>query len=178
MVAIAKVCQGKLGAKSEASSVVFAATIVAFSPTFASNRLALVIGNDAYEHIAPLDKAKSDARAYAAMLRERGFAVREGYDLSFVQTNAAVAGFVASITPGDTAVFVYSGHGWSDGAQNYLVSVDAPASASEDELAGETTPIRNGTNGVLDRIERKGARLRLAIIDACRDNPFTPPPNV
>ncbi len=59
-------------------------------------------------------------------------------------------------------------------ARNYLVSVDAPASASEDELAGVTTPIRNGVTGVLDRLERTGAQLRVALIDACRDNPFRP----
>ena len=145
------------------------------APALAENRVALVIGNDAYMHIASLEKAKSDAKAYAEALREKGFSVREGYDLNFVQLNAAVASFAASIAPGDTAVFVYSGHGWSDGTQNYLVSIDAPASASEDELAGVTTPIRNGVNGVLDRIERKGATLRVAIIDACRDNPFAPP---
>ena len=102
--------------------------------------------------------------------------MREGYDLTRAKFNAAIASFVASIEPGDTAVFVYSGHGWSDGTQNYLIGVDAPRQASEDELAGETIPIRNGVDGVLDRIERKGAALRVAIIDACRDNPFTPSP--
>ena len=125
------------------------------APALAENRVALVIGNDAYMHIASLEKAKSDAKAYAEALREKGFSVREGYDLNFVQLNAAVASFAASIAPGDTAVFVYSGHGWSDGTQNYLVSIDAPASASEDELAGVTTPIRNGVNGVLDRISAR-----------------------
>jgi simple sugar transport system substrate-binding protein len=157
-------------------SLVLVATCVALAPALAENRVALVIGDDAYQHIAPLEKARADAKAYSKALRDKGFRVREGYDLSFIQLNGAIAGFVESIQPGDTAVFVYSGHGWSDGTQNYLVSVDAPASASEDELAGETTPIRNGVNGVLDRIERKGAGLRVAIIDACRDNPFTPPP--
>jgi hypothetical protein len=157
-------------------AAVLAATLAGCAPAVAENRLALVIGDDAYQHIAPLEKAKADAKAYAEALRDKGFRVREGYDLSFMQLNGAIASFVDSIQPGDTAVFVYSGHGWSDGTQNYLVSVDAPASASEDELAGETTPIRNGVNGVLDRIERKGAGLRVAIIDACRDNPFTPPP--
>ena len=148
--------------------------LTALASARAENRLALVVGNDAYEHVATLQKAKVDAKGYADVLRAKGFNVREGYDLTFVQLNAMIAGFVASIQPGDTAVFIYSGHGWSDGSQNYLVSVDAPASASEDELAGVTTPIRNGVAGVLDRIERKGAQLRVAIIDACRDNPFRP----
>ena len=41
---------------------------------------------------------------------------------------------------------------------------------------GFRLPISNGANGVLDDIERKGAELKVAIIDACRDNPFPPPP--
>ena len=150
------------------------AWVCCVSSALAENRLALVIGNDAYQNIEPLQKARADARAYATVLRDKGFAVQEGYDLSYGGFNQAVAHFVAAIQPGDTAVFVYSGHGWSDGSQNYLVSIDAPASASEDELAGATIPIRNGVTGVLDRIERKGANLRVAILDACRDNPFRP----
>ena len=145
------------------------------APALAENKLALVVGNDGYQNIAPLEKARADGAAYAAALREKGFVVEEGYDLTYARMNAAISTFVSGIQPGDTAVFVYSGHGWSDGTQNYLVSIDAPASASEDELAGVTTPVRNGVTGVLDRIERRGAGLRVAIIDACRDNPFRPP---
>ena len=56
---------------------------------------------------------------------------------------AAVGEFVEKIEPGDTAVFVYSGHGWSDGAHNYLVGVDAPERASQERLAG--FPCRSAT---------------------------------
>ena len=154
-------------------ALVAAAALVLAAPAYA-NRIALVVGNDDYQSIEKLQKARADAKAYADALREKGFDVREGYDLSRAKFNAAIAGFVAAIEPGDMAVFVYSGHGWSDGTQNYLIGVDAPKQASEDELAGETIPIRNGADGVLDRIERKGATLRVVIIDACRDNPFTP----
>ena len=89
---------------------------------------------------------------------------------------AAVGEFVEKIEPGDTAVFVYSGHGWSDGAHNYLLGVDAPDRAGQERLSRLSLPIRNGATGVLDDFERKGAALKVAIIDACRDNPFQPPP--
>lgn len=141
----------------------------------AENRLALVVGNDAYQNIAPLEKASADANAYADALRQQGYAVREHADLTFVQFNAALARFIEQIQPGDKAVFVYSGHGWSDGATNYMVGVDAPASAGQDELAGITIPLQNGVTGVLDKMEKRGAQLRVAIIDACRNNPFKPP---
>ena len=142
----------------------------------AENRLALVIGNDAYQHIDALRKARADAKSYADLLREKGFSVEDRYDLGFDDMEAAVGEFVEKIEPGDTAVFVYSGHGWSDGAHNYLVGVDAPERASQERLTRLSLPIRNGATGVLDDFERKGAGLKVAIIDACRDNPFQPPP--
>jgi uncharacterized caspase-like protein len=142
----------------------------------AEKRLALVIGNDAYQHIDALQKARADAKSYAALLREKGFSVEDRYDLGFIDMQGAIGEFVEKIAPGDTAVFVYSGHGWSDGAHNYLVGVDAPDRASQDVLTRLSLPIRNGLTGVLDDFERKGAALKVAIIDACRDNPFQPPP--
>src|SRR5271170_5120739 len=156
----------------------FAACWILFclaSSALAENRLALVIGNDSYKHIGVLQKAKADAQAYAQLLRDKGFKVREGYDLGLLDMQGAVAAFVEKIQPGDTVVFVYSGHGWSDGSTNYVVGVDAPDFASQEFLARVSLPIRNGFNGVLDDLARKGARLKVAIIDACRDNPFHPP---
>ena len=145
------------------------------APALAENRLALVIGNDDYQHIDKLLKAKADAKSYAGLLREKGFSVEDRYDLGFNDMEAAVGEFVEKIEPGDTAVFVYSGHGWSDGAHNYLLGVDAPTRVSQDILTQLSLPIRNGANGVFDVFERKGAGLKVAIIDACRDNPFLPP---
>src|ERR1700683_4946576 len=92
----------------------------------AEQRLALVIGNDSYQHIDRLQKARADAKSYADLLREKGFSVEDRYDLGFDDMEAAVGEFVERIEPGDTAVFVYSGHGWSDGAHNYLLGVDVP----------------------------------------------------
>ena len=156
----------------------FAACWILFclaSSALAENRLALVIGNDSYKHIDVLQKAKADAQAYAQLLRDKGFKVQEGYDLGFLDLQGAVAQFVEKIQPGDTVVFVYAGHGWSDGSTNYVVGVDAPSSSTQEFLTRVSLPIRNGANGVLDDLTRKGAALKVAIIDACRDNPFHPP---
>ena len=144
------------------------------APAFAEKKIALVVGNGNYFKIERLQKSHADAHAYATVLREKGFLVLEGYDLTFAGLNAAVDRFARSVGSGDMAVFVYSGHGWSDGAQNYLLSIDAPASMGGDALPRLSTPIRNGANGILDRIERGGASLRVAIIDSCSDNPFPP----
>ena len=125
---------------------------------FAEKKLALVIGNDSYQHIDALRKARADAKSYADLLREKGFSVEDRYDLGFDDMEAAVGEFVEKIEPGDTAVFVYSGHGWSDGAHNYLVGVDAPSSASQERLTRLSLPIRNGATGVLGQ-----SRLPVAI---------------
>src|ERR1700722_14011522 len=140
----------------------------------AENRLALVIGNDGYKHITVLQKARADAKSYAGLLREKGYSVQEGYDLGFLDMQAAVAQFIERIQPGDTAVFVYSGHGWSDGSTNYVVGVDVPDVAGQELLARVSLPIRNGLTGVLDDFARKAAGLKVAIMDACRDNIHRP----
>jgi hypothetical protein len=136
--------------------------------------LALVIGNDGYLNLEPLAKARSDAQGYAVFLSARGFDVHQHLDVSTREMAEALAGFYDRIEPGDTVVVVYAGHGWSDGRENYLVPVDARASGSQSLLALESVPLRNGVNGILDQIAARSPGLTVAVIDACRNNPFTP----
>jgi hypothetical protein len=137
--------------------------------------IALVIGNNAYQNLEPLKKAVGDAETFSALLTDKGFdRVFLKEDLTRQGIDEALAEFLPEIGPGDTAVFVYSGHGWSNGEQNFLVGVDAPARGSEEFLTRISIPLRNGVNGVLDEIERRGAGLKVAVVDACRDNPFRP----
>src|ERR1700688_1475127 len=143
----------------------------------AEHRVALVIGNDHYQNLPKLQKAVADAQSYADVLKAKGFdQVILKTDLNRGDMDEAIASFLEQIQPGDTAVFVYSGHGWSDGAQNYVVGTDAPLAGSQDFLARISIPLKNGTNGIIDEMDQKGAALKVAVIDACRDNPFSPPP--
>lgn len=143
-------------------------------PAVASRTLALIIGNDTYAQLPPLAKARSDAQGYAVFLGARGFEVHLHNDLSARAMGEALADFYDRIQPGDTVVFVYSGHGWSDGRENFLVPVDSRASGSQTLLAVESVPLRNGVNGILDQIAARAPGLTIAVIDACRNNPFTP----
>jgi formylglycine-generating enzyme required for sulfatase activity len=143
----------------------------------AERRVALIIGNNKYDHLEPLQKAVADATAYADVLKAKGFdQVILKTDVSRSGMDEAIATFIDQIQPGDTAVFAYSGHGWSDGTQNYIVGTDAPKSGSQELLARISVPLKDGAHGVLDEMDRQGAALKVAIIDACRDNPFTPVP--
>ncbi len=153
----------------------FLAMLCAAGAAHAERRVALIIGNDTYEALPQLRKAAADAGAYAELLRAQGFdAVMLKTNLTRSAMDQAIAVFLDTIQPGDTAVFAYSGHGWSDGVQNYIVGTDAPATGSQEFLARISIPLRNGATGVIDDMDRRGAAVKVAIIDACRDNPFTP----
>src|SRR5262245_14996267 len=80
----------------------------------AERRVALVIGNNAYEHLGQLKKAAADAQSYADVLKAKGFdQVILKRDLTRSAMDEAIAGFIEGIQPGDVAVFAYAGHGWS-----------------------------------------------------------------
>lgn len=153
--------------------ICFLAALVILAPAAAmAKSMALIIGNDKYENVTPLKKAASDAAGYHRLLVQQGFDVSLHTDLDAREMTFELATFFDRIDPGDTVVFVFAGHGWSDGRENFLVPTDIRPSGSETLLSRESFPLRNGANGIIDEIAKRGAGLTLAIIDACRDNPF------
>src|SRR6516225_5301540 len=122
---------------------------VQITAAHAERRVALVIGNDQYQNLPKLQKAVADATAYADVLKAKGFdQVILKTDLSRSGMDEAIATFIDQVQPGDTAVFAYSGHGWSDGTQNYIVGTDAPLRGSQELLARLSIPLKNGLDGV------------------------------
>ena len=150
------------------------ASLMLPAATYAA-RLALVIGNQNYANLPALQTSDADATAYAQVFHDKGFDVISHNDLTIGGMDDALDQFTSRLRPGDTAVFVYSGHGWSDGAQNYIVGIDAPKEFSPSTLKRLSLPIRNGDDGIVDVINKTGASLTVTIIDACRDNPFDVP---
>lgn len=130
-------------------------------------RLALVIGNDAYSHITPLKNAKADAKAIAKALERSGFKVTLALDQGRSGMNAAVRRFKSGVSGGDEAVFFYSGHGVQLGGANYLLPVDL-SGEDEEQIKDDAIQLQR----VLDDLAEQKASFSLAIIDACRDNPF------
>ncbi|MEO1459437.1 MAG: caspase family protein [Pseudomonadota bacterium] len=143
------------------------------SPALAERRLALVIGNDTYREVMPLRKAVSDAEAMAARLEETGFAVTTVIDATRRETNRALQRFAADVRPGDVVLLFYAGHGVEIGGQNYLLPVDIPnpEPGQEDFVRAESVALRD----MLDQLRATPARVVLAFIDACRDNPLKRP---
>jgi len=137
----------------------------------AARRLALVIGNDAYENVAKLEKAVNDAAAIARTLRGAGFEVTEAADLTRREMNSTVSAFVSSLAEGDTAMLFYAGHGVAIDNRNYLLPVDVPDTDTADSgfIQGESLAL----NDIIDRMKARGTRLNLLVVDACRNNPFS-----
>jgi uncharacterized caspase-like protein len=132
-----------------------------------AKRLALVIGNDTYQNIERLRNARCDARAIAAELKTVGFDVTLHQDLNQRAMLAALRSFKARVAGGDEVVFYFSGHGVQFGGTNYLIPVDMTAE-SEEQIADDAVPLQR----VLDDLTEQKARFSLAIVDACRNNPF------
>lgn len=146
-----------------------------FSAPALAAKHAFILGNAAYDSLPDLRNTHADADAYTEALEELGYEVSNHRDLSFDAMGDAFDQFLDTIAAGDEVMFVYSGHGWSDGVTNYLIPTDAPQGGSDRQLKRDTMALRNGLNGVLDELEASGASLTVAVIDACRNNPFKKP---
>jgi len=133
----------------------------------AVQRLALVIGNDTYQNVGALQNARSDARAMAKALEASGFRVTLRTDLTDKTMKEAMRTFKGQIVGGDEVVFYFSGHGVQLGASNYLLPVDIKGE-SEEQVKDDALALQR----VLDDLQDQRAGFSLAIIDACRNNPF------
>ena len=136
---------------------------------------AFILGNAEYRSLSQLANTHADAMAYRNSFGRLGYSVDYYEDLTHSDMEDAFEEFLNRVEPGDDVAFIYSGHGWSDGSTNYLIPTDAPAGGSDSKLKRISVALRNGFDGVLDQLENSGARLTLAIIDACRNNPFQRP---
>ena len=133
----------------------------------AANRKALVIGNDRYTEVAPLANAVADAEAMARTLQAVGFTVTKHLNLSEKRFKQALRDFRMQVQGGDEVIFFFAGHGVQLGAANYLLPVDIRAD-HEEQVKDEAIPLQR----ILDDLNERKAKFSLAVIDACRDNPF------
>ncbi len=147
-----------------------ALVIVAAAPVRAEKRVALLIGNNAYQSVPALKTAVNDARVLASVLRKLNFTVVVAENQSRRSMSEALLAFDKVIEPGDMAFFFFAGHGFEIRGQNYLLPTDVPA-ASE----GEEELVRDASfpaDRILERLQARGARTAILVLDACRNNPF------
>jgi uncharacterized caspase-like protein len=136
-------------------------------PSYADKRVALVIGNSAYRNVARLTNPANDAIAISELFRSAHFDnVRLQLDLGIADLRRAISEFADLASDADVAVVYYAGHGIEMDGTNYLIPTDAKFARDFDVDDEAIT---------LDRVLRAtepARRLRLVILDACRDNPF------
>ncbi|MCW5747661.1 MAG: caspase family protein [Alphaproteobacteria bacterium] len=150
---------------------VFALVVALLGMTMASSaqaerRVALVVGNGAYTHAAALANPANDARAVAAALERLGFEVVSGYDLNNADLRKTVRAFADKLVGAEVAMFFYAGHGLQVGGDNYLIPVDA-AIRSEADLDFNAVKL-----DLITRQLDREAKVKIIMLDACRDNPF------
>jgi uncharacterized caspase-like protein len=150
-----------------ATLILLGLALMVAAPAADAKRVALVIGNDSYESAAPLQNARSDARAVAEVLRRDGFDVALKEDVTLKAMKDALRSFKAQIAGGDDAVFYFSGHGVQFEGTNYLIPIDLTPD-SQEQVVDDSLSLQR----VLDDLRDQKARFALAIVDACRDNPF------
>src|SRR5262245_9560771 len=150
---VANFCSGLLGVGSV--------------PAQAEKRVALVIGNGTYTKVARLDNPKNDAAAMEAMFKAATFtSVVRLNDLGMTAMKRALRDFADTAQDADIAVVFYAGHGIEVAGVNYLIPIDAVLERDID-VQDEAVSL-DRINQVLEPVKR----LRLIILDACRDNPF------
>lgn len=152
------------------SAVVLGALVTGSGAALAENRVALVIGESAYRSVTPLPNPANDAKAMSKLLAESGFEVTSLSDLSRSEMNAQVGDFASRIAakgPDTVALVFYAGHGLQIDGENYLVPVDVDPRREAD------IPLQAiRLNDVLNTLNSVPSKMRILLLDACRNNPF------
>ena len=150
----------------------YVVTVVALCfPFFLSSqvesRLALVVGNSAYDEGA-LQNPVNDANLVAETLRDLNFDVILGTDIrskqEFVQL---IRDFGSKREDYDVALVYYAGHGVQIGAENFLLPTGEIFESDFDviDYGVSVQNILRYLNSVTDKVN-------VLILDACRNNPF------
>jgi hypothetical protein len=133
----------------------------------AEKRVAFVVGNGTYKNVAALPNPPIDSKSMAAALRNIGFDVVEGTNLTRDKMTEKLLDFGKKAQGADVALFFYAGHGIAISGTNYLLPIDADIKSEMDVKLGAAINI----DLTLDQT-MSDAKVKLVFLDACRDNPF------
>src|SRR4030095_3796106 len=151
-----------IAALSAASLLISAST-----DAFADKRVAFVVGNGAYKNVPALPNPAVDAKSMAKLIRNVGFDVVEGSNLSRDKMTEKLLDFGKKAEGADVALFFYAGHGIAVNGANYLLPVDAALKSEMDVKLGAAINVDTTLEQTMG-----DAKVKLVFLDACRDNPF------
>jgi tetratricopeptide (TPR) repeat protein len=153
-----------------------AKTALASRATSATRRVAMVVGNGQYPYIGNLKNAENDSVQIAAALKANGYEIigPDGTNAPFnnltkPQFEAALDEFQKQAETAEVALIWYAGHGSSfqvgdQQKDNFLLPIDFRSNDAKDILVKGISVER------MKRAVIPSSRMRLIIIDACRDN--------
>jgi Caspase domain/Putative peptidoglycan binding domain len=141
--------------------------LVSADAALADKRVAFVVGNGAYKNVAPLPNPAVDAKSMAKLLRNVGFDVVEGSNLTRDKMTEKLLDFGKKAEGADVALFFYAGHGIAVNGTNYLLPVDADLKSEMDVKLGAAINVDLTLEQTMS-----DAKVKLVFLDACRDNPF------
>jgi len=142
------------------------ASAQASAPDAEGRRVALVIGNQDYQYVEPLENPLNDLKGITRVLQDADFDVTVGTNLAKKDLERVVRRFLRELQDGDTALFYYSGHALQVGDSNFLLPVDAKL-ASQYDLEFESLKVSH----LLDYM-KAASSMQIVMLDSCRDNPF------
>jgi len=143
----------------------------AAGPLGAPARLALVIGNGAYENVIPLKNPTNDAADMCAALKKLGFKTLCHTNVrDRAEFDTLVKEYVGQLGANSEGVFYYSGHGVQAGNTNYLI----PTQVQFKSAAENPTRVLYAVDDLFDRLGKKRTKFQLVILDACREDLFSP----
>jgi hypothetical protein len=145
----------------------FVAFVFGSNAALADKRVAFVVGNAAYRNVPQLPNPAIDAKSMARVLRNVGFDVVEGSNLTRDAMTAKLLEFGKKSEGADVALFFYAGHGIAVNGTNYLLPVDADLKSEMDVKLGAAINVDLTLEQTM-----ADAKVKLVFLDACRDNPF------
>ena len=149
------------------TALAVAAVLFSANVAKADKRVAFVVGNGAYKNVAALPNPAIDAKSMAKVLRNVGFDVVEGANLTRDKMTEKLLEFGKKAEGADVALFFYAGHGIAINGTNYLLPIDADLKSEMDVKLGSAINI-----DVTLEQTMADAKVKLVFLDACRDNPF------
>jgi uncharacterized caspase-like protein len=140
--------------------------IVSAAAAEAGPRIALVIGMAKYQNIPSLGNTVKDATAISDKLKTLGFEVETSIDQPLVQLVDTINRFSFRAETSDIAIVYYAGHGVELNGENFLIPVDVRISKPE-QIASQAITLK-----MLLKSVENARKLRVVILDSCRNNPF------
>ena len=130
--------------------------------------LSVVIGNNSYFKPDALANAINDARAMENVFIRLGYAVLPGYDCHNEDYENILRTLDQDLKNFDASIFYYAGHGFQEGGENYLPSIDCQISFADKYSLSHNSIM---LSDLLDIYRKHSHKTHIVILDACRQRP-------